>query len=198
MKAFGLVSKGLVATSLLAMLASCNTADTKNALGLGTQQTSAAPQPAVIQGDCPRIVLRDGTAYHDVYVGGAKAKPQPDGSMDQSKLMYQASIANTTRQCRMAGNQMVITVQVAGRIVLGQAGAKGTVKLPIRIAVTDGDKVLYSELVPYDTPLPVNEPAGQFLLTKDNVTIPAGAGTAMIYVGFDNGNDKADTKKKKK
>lgn len=195
MKAFGLVSQGLVAASLLAMMAGCSSTDTKNALGLGGEQTAAAPQPTVIQGDCPRIVLRDGTAYHDVYVGGTK--PQPDGTRDQAKLMYQASIANTTRQCRMAGDQLVITVQVAGRLVLGQAGAKGNVKLPIRVAVTDGDKVLYSELVPFDTPLPVNEPAAQFLFSKDNVTIPAGAGSSVIYVGFDNGADKDKSKKKK-
>lgn len=196
MTAFGLVSKGLVAASLLGMLAACSTADTKSALGLGATQTAAAPQPAVVQGNCPRIVLRDGTAYHDAYVGGTK--PAADGSMDQAKLMYQASIANTTRQCRLEGGQMVITVQVAGRIVLGQAGAKGNAKLPIRVAVTDGDKVLYSELVPFEAALPVNEPSSQFLFSKDNVTIPAGADTAMIYVGFDNGNDKAATKKKKK
>ncbi|SOC83210.1 hypothetical protein SAMN05421890_1658 [Ensifer adhaerens] len=197
MKAFGLVSKGLVATSLLAMLASCNTTDTKNALGLGGQQTAAASQPAVVQGNCPRIVLRDGTAYHDVYVGGTR--PAADGSMDQAKLMYQASIANTTRQCRLEGTQMVMTVQVAGRIVLGQAGAKGSAKLPIRVAVTEGDKVLYSELVPFDTPLPANsDPASQFLFTKDNIAIPAGADMATIYVGFDNGADKAQAKKKRK
>ncbi len=195
MTAFGLVSKGLVAASLLGMLAACSTADTKSALGLGATQT-AAPQPAVVQGNCPRIVLRDGTAYHDVYVGGTK--PAADGSMDQAKLMYQASIANTTRQCRLEGGQMVITVQVAGRIVLGQAGAKGNAKLPIRVAVTDGDKVLFSELVPFEAPLPTSEPASQFLFSKDNVTIPVGADTAMIYVGFDNGSDKAATKKKKK
>lgn len=195
MTAFGLVSKGLVAASLLGMLAACSTADTKSALGLGATQASA-PQPAVVQGNCPRIVLRDGTAYHDVYVGGTKAAA--DGSMDQAKLMYQASIANTTRQCRLEGGQMAITVQVAGRIVLGQAGAKGNAKLPIRVAVTDGDKVLFSELVPFEAPLPTSEPASQFLFTKDNVVIPVGADTAMIYVGFDNGSDKAATKKKKK
>jgi len=195
MTAFGLISKGLVAASLIGMLAGCSSTDTKGALGLGATQTAAAPQPAVVQGNCPRIVLRDGTAYHDAYVGGTKAAA--DGSMDQAKLMYQASIANTTRQCRLEGGQMVITVQVAGRIVLGQAGAKGNAKLPIRVAVTDGDKVLYSELVPFEAALPVNEPASQFLFSKDNVTIPAGADTAMIYVGFDNGTDK-DTKKKKK
>ncbi len=196
MTAFGLVSKGLVAASLLGMLAACSSTDTKSALGIGATQTAAAPQPAVVQGNCPRIVLRDGTAYHDVYVGGTK--PAANGSMDQAKLMYQASIANTTRQCRLEGGQMVITVQVAGRIVLGQAGAKGNAKLPIRVAVTDGDKVLYSELVPFEAALPVNEPSSQFLFSKDNVAIPAGADTAMIYVGFDNGSDKAATKKKKK
>jgi hypothetical protein len=194
MNAFGLVSKGLVAASLMGMLAACSSTDTKGALDLGGQTANTAPQPPVIQGDCPRIVLRDGTAYHDVYAPGAK--PLPDGSKDQSKLMYQASIANTTRQCRVSGADMFITVQVAGRIVLGQAGAKGNVKLPIRVAVTEGDKVLYSELVPFETPLPVNEPSNQFLFSKDDVKIPAGAGLSMVYVGFDNGPDK-DAKKKK-
>lgn len=192
MNAFGPVSKGLAVASLFSMLAACSSTDTKGLLDFGGQAKAPVPQPTVVQGDCPRIVLRDGTAYHDVYAAGAKTAP--DGSKDQSKLMYQASIADTTRQCRIDGQNMIVTVQVAGRLTLGQAGAKGNAKLPIRVAVTDGTKVLYSELTQFDTPLPVNEPASQFLFTKNDVVIPAGAGTSTVYVGFDNGP--ADKKKK--
>lgn len=194
MNAFGPVSKGLVAASLLGMLAACNSTDTKGLLGTVGSQQAAAPAPApVVQGDCPRIVLRDGTVYHDAYAPGAKT--MPDGTKDQDKLMYRASIADTTRQCRVDGANMRITVQAAGRIVLGAAGAKGTTKLPIRVAVTEGDKVLYSELTPFETQLPVNEPSSQFLFTKDDVTVPAGVSNATIYIGFDNGTP--DKKKKK-
>jgi hypothetical protein len=185
MNAFGLVSKGLATASLVGMLAACSSTGSKGGLDLGSLTKSPAAPPPVVQGDCPRIVLRDGTAYHDVYLPGAKALP--DGSKDQAKLMYQASIANTTRQCRVTDQGMVITVQVAGRIVIGQAGAKGNVKLPIRVAVSDGATALYSELTSFETPLPVNEPSNQFLFTKDDVRIPAGAGISTIYVGFDDG-----------
>lgn len=195
MNAFGLVAKGLVAASLMGMLASCSSTGSKGGLDLGgLTKTSAPAAPAVVQGDCPRIVLRDGTAYHDVYLPGAKALP--NGNKDQEKLMYQASIADTTRQCRLVDQNMVITVQVAGRLVLGQAGGKGNVKLPIRVAVSDGTNTLYSELTNFETPLPANEPSSQFLFTKDNVTIPAGVGLATIYVGFDESTP-AKTKKKR-
>lgn len=194
MNAFGPVSKGLVAVSLLGMLAACSSTDTKGLFGMGGSQQAAAPAPApVVQGDCPRIVLRDGTVYHDSYAPGAKT--MPDGTKDQDKLQYRASIADTTRQCRVDGPNMRITVQAAGRIVLGAAGAKGTAKLPIRVAVTEGDKVLYSELTQFDAQLPVSEPSSQFLFSKEDVTIPAGVSNATIYIGFDNG---APDKKKKK
>lgn len=185
MNAFGLVSKGLAAASLVGLLAACSSTGSKGGLDLGSLTKSPPAAPAVVQGNCPAIVLRDGTAYHDAYLPGAKTLP--DGSKDQSKLMYQASIADTTRQCRITDQGMMITVQVAGRLVLGQAGAKGNVKLPIRVAVTDGTNTLYSELTNFETALPVNEPSNQFLFTKSDIRVPAGDGISTIYVGFDNG-----------
>lgn len=186
MNVFALVSRSAAAVSLLAVLASCSSTDTKGALDVGAAKQDTGVQQAVIQGNCPKIYLRDGTAYHDAYAPGAKV--QPDGSKDPSKLLYQASIAETNRECRITDQGMVITVQAAGRMVLGPAGGKGTVKLPIRVAVTDEKSVLYSELTQFETPLPAGEPSNQFLFTKSDVTIPGGAGDfAKIYIGFDEG-----------
>ena len=204
MTVLGTVSKGLVVACLIGLLSSCNSTDTKGLLGIGGDKSAAAapaPTPsasqgAVVQGNCPIIVLRDGTEFHDGYAAGAKALP--DGTKDQSKLIYRASIASTTRQCVITADGMVITVQAAGRMVLGPAGGKGTVKLPVRVAVTDGDQVLYSELTQFETPLPSGEPATQFVFTKNDVKIPGGAGdTAKIFIGFDEGPDTSKKKSKK-
>lgn len=205
MTVLGTVSKGLVAACLIGLLSSCNSMDTKGLLGMGGDKSAAAapvaPAPsvaqgAVVQGNCPIIVLRDGTEFHDGYAAGAKALP--DGTKDQAKLIYRASIASTTRQCVITGDGMVITVQAAGRMVLGPAGGKGTVKLPVRVAVTDGDQVLYSELTQFETPLPAGEPSTQFVFTKNDIKIPGGAAdTAKIFIGFDEGPDTSKKKKKK-
>lgn len=191
MSAFGLVSRSFTAASILAVLSACSSTDTKGALDIGAPSPTseaAQTQAAVIQGACPQVFLRDGTAFHDVYARGAKA--MPDGSTDQAKLMYRAAISATTRQCRLSPNGLVITVQAAGRLIKGQAGAAstGTVKLPMRVVVTDDTTVLYSELTQFDATLPAGEPATQFVFTKSDVTIPVGAGgTSKIYIGFDNG-----------
>jgi hypothetical protein len=206
MTVLGTVSKGLVAACLIGLLSSCNSTDTKGLLGIGGDKAAAAnpaaaPAPlaaqgAVVQGNCPIIVLRDGTEFHDGYAAGAKALP--DGTKDQSKLIYRASIASTTRQCVISNDGMTITVQAAGRMVLGPAGGKGTVKLPVRVAVLDGDQVLYSELTQFETPLPTGAPASQFVFTKSDVKIPGGAAdTAKIFIGFDEGPDTSKKKKKK-
>lgn len=196
MSVFGLVSRSFTAVSILAVLSACSTTTPKDGADVATP--AAQTQAAVIQGNCPQIYLRDGTAFHDVYNGAAKMLP--DGSKDQANLLYRATMAETTRQCRQTPNGMVMTVQAAGRLIKGPAGAAktGTVKLPIRVVVTDDTTVFYSELTQFDTALPANEPSTQFLFTKTDVAIPAGAGAlAKVYVGFDNGPDTKNKKKKK-
>ena len=146
----------------------------------------ATPTPAVIQGSCPQVYLLDGTANYRTYAKGAKDDP--------TKIVYQASLADTTRQCVQNESQLVMTVVVQGRVVAGPAGGAGTVSLPIRVAATDGKNTLYSELTQY--PVDVQNGSAQFIFTKANVTLPGGAGDfAKIYVGFDEGP--AAGKKKK-
>ena len=97
-----------------ALIAGCTSADPRSVLGsAGTNQQPAA-EPAVIQGSCPAVSLREGTAYYTTYAKG--------GDGDPSKIIHQASISDTTRQCRVSGDQMIMTVVVSGRVVGGLSG----------------------------------------------------------------------------
>lgn len=80
-----------------------------------------------------------------------------------------------------------MTVVVQGRVVSGPAGGPGKVTMPIRVAATDEDKTLYSELTQHAVEIPATGSA-QFVFTKADVTLPAGAGSNVtVYVGFDEG-----------
>ncbi len=173
--------RNIGALGLLAILAACNSTDTKGLFDVGQEKQKG---PAVVQGTCPQIVLRDGTAFHRVYARGARK--MPDGSGDPSKLIYQASLANTTRECRVGPEGLIITVQAQGRIVAGPAGKPGNYQLPIRVAVADDDNVLYAQLTQFDAEIPQGALGNQFLFTKADVVVPAGAGQlTKIYIGFD-------------
>jgi hypothetical protein len=173
----GKVSSRVLGISLLLIAAGCNKTDTGGAIDAGG--SAVAPTPAVIQGACPQVFLLDGTAVHTSYAG-AKGDP--------SKLVYQATLADTTRQCVQNEAQLMVTVVVQGRVVSGPAGSAGTVNLPIRVAATDGENTLYSELTQFPVTVQPGAGAAQFIFTKANVALPGGAGSfAKVYVGFDEG-----------
>ncbi len=177
-------------TALLA-LAGCQSAGTTTAPaasgGLvapaGTApSTPAGDQAKVVSGVCPQVSLREGTAYLRKYVGKAKDEPE--------KLIVQASLAETTRQCTTSdGGTLSISVMAQGRLVAGPSGKAGSnYVLPIRVAVIDGDKTVYSELVKMNAQLPPGQPSGQFLFQKAGITVPTTiGGTAQIVLGFDEG-----------
>jgi hypothetical protein len=108
------------------------------------------------------------------------------GEEDPSKIVHQASIAETTRQCTLSGGEIVIEVAAAGRLLVGPAGSTGAVTMPIRVVAVRGDEVLYSELTSYQATL--DQTSDQFLFTDPNVRIPAaGAEGVQLFVGFDEG-----------
>lgn len=167
-----------------AAIAGCTSSDPRAVLNPGGTDQQAAIDPAtnsqVVQGSCPQIVLREGTAYYTRYAKG--------GDGDATKVLYQASISDTTRQCRISGDQMIVTVVASGRVVSGPAGKPGTVEVPVRVAAVDGETVLYSELQKQPVILLEGMPAEQFIFTNATVAFPASAaGTAKLFVGIDAG-----------
>ncbi len=174
--------------SLLIALAGCNKTEPTGNIGITSGQNTVVPTgpnsaTLMVQGACPEIVLLDGTASYRTYAKGAKDDP--------SQITYQASLANTTRQCVINESQLKITVMAQGRVMAGPAGGPGTVTLPIRVAATDKgtakDLTLYSELTQFPVEVPAGTTTNQFVFTKE-VILPGGAGgDAKIYLGFDEG-----------
>ncbi|MCF3640139.1 hypothetical protein LXM94_09175 [Rhizobium sp. TRM95111] len=180
-------SRRLLGISLLAVIAGCSQTDKATDVGVTPenttqQQASTGDQlPAVIQGACPQVYLRDGTAVHRAYAKGKK-------SGDPEGVTYQATLVDTTRQCIQTASEIKITVMAQGRLVEGPAGSSGTINLPIRVAVSDGTTTLFSELTQLPVTIPADSGTTQFVFTNANVTIPGGAGGfTKIYLGFDEG-----------
>ncbi|PTM98509.1 hypothetical protein [Mycoplana dimorpha] len=175
-------SRRITGILLFTLIAGCSQTDKSADLGASSgqgQQQAATQQSAVIQGACPQVYLREGTAIHRAYAKGAKDDP--------SKVLYQATLAATTRQCVQTENSLKVTVMAQGRIAAGPAGSAGTVTLPIRVAASDGENTLYSNLAKFSVTIPP-EGTAQYVFTDANVVIPGGAGSyAKIYVGFDEG-----------
>lgn len=171
----------LIGAALIAGCTGTNPGAILNPGGSDAQPAiDAVTNAAVVQGTCPQVELREGTAIYRSYVKG--------GDGDPAKVIHQGSIADTTRQCRINGDQMVATVVASGRLVAGPAGKSGQVEVPIRVAVLDGENLIYSELTKQPVVLPEGQPTTQFVFTNSTVTFPASAaGTAKILVGFDPG-----------
>jgi hypothetical protein len=152
-----------------------------------------AKQPVVVQGACPLVYLREGTAVYTQYAKAArKKKADPtDTGQDPNTLVMQATLDQTTRQCfQTPQGGLRITVVVHGRLVLGPSGKPGsTFTLPIRVAATDGDQTLYSELTQYPVTLPPGESTMQFVFTKENVLLNEGSpgGLTRLFAGIDEG-----------
>ncbi|MGT2467962.1 hypothetical protein [Mesorhizobium sp.] len=224
---------GLALTGFMLAAAGCQSSDNGILnLGFGKKSDPTAPPPpqdpkilaSQLRAYCPKVTLRDGTAYFNTYAKGAAAKPkkkkldsaaeaeaaaaaaaqtgpngQPvDPAHDPSKIIYQASISDMTRDCTHANGQLSMKIAVAGKVVPGPMFAPGTVTMPIRIAVQHGDEVLYSQLHQYQVQVTDPTAATQFVFTDANVVVPEpSAKDYQAYAGFDENTPAASANKTK-
>ena len=175
----------------LALVAGCSSSDMSGTFNFNKKKEEAAVDPnkqVVVQGQCPLVYLREGTSVYRQYAKGAKKNP--DGTSDPDKLVMQATLDQTTRQCFQSADGLRVTVVVHVRLILGPAGQPGgAYTLPIRVAATDGDETLYSELSQFQVTLAPGQSSGQFLFTKDNVMLKPGGPASMmrLFAGIDEG-----------
>ncbi len=136
-----------------------------------------------LQGYCPRVTLRDGTAYVNSYAKG--------GQDDPNKLQYQAAITDVTRSCTHEGGMLNITVAVAGKVVPGPAGAPASITMPIRIVAIQGESVAYTQLHKHPVSPGGNTAATQFVFNDPNLSLTeTGKKDIQIFAGFDEGPPK--------
>jgi hypothetical protein len=191
--------RGLAFVSLMA-LAACNTSSPANILGLGGDKNKdLAPPPsgAITESElrafCPIVELREGTAFFTKYEKGGA--PTETTEADKTKVVHQASLGEVTRACSYGGDTLTINVAAAGRLVPGPKAVAGSVTLPIRVAVTSGDAVLYSQLTQFPVAVDPASGAATFVFNDPNVSLPKPTDRSYrVLIGFDEGAPKAAKK----
>ena len=177
------VSRGVVAVSLIMVLSGCNAGSLGGGLGLSSSEPAAATpaaapaQQAFVQGFCPQISLRDGTAVYRSYARGKEG--------DAEQVVFQASLADSTRSCARTESTLTVNALIQGRLVSGPQGKAGTINLPVRVTVTDGGQEVFNELEQYPVSLAdVNTPT-QFVYTKA-INVPGNvSGMTRVFIGFE-------------
>ncbi|MFD1702788.1 hypothetical protein ACFSCV_07205 [Methylopila henanensis] len=154
---------------------------TKLIMGTPNPPPLSEPVDTQIKRDCPPVDVLDGAASFRAY-----ATP---GSADPFDIRYQASIADTARECSSLGVEAAIRVGVTGRVILGPKGSPGSFRLPLRIAVVDEKGVpVYSRMHPIDVTVPAGQTQADFPHIEDGVVVPIPANRFRgwkIMVGYD-------------
>lgn len=169
-------------------VAGCQSGDGATGLGLGLNSGPKPAEATVTESElrmaCPRVTLREGTSILRTYARG--------GDGDPAKLYYQTTISDVTRACRPASGSVQMNVAVAGRIIAGPLGAGGNVDLPIRIAIMNGDEVVYSQVYKHPVAVTAGQ-ATQFIFNDPNIVVPNEiVNQVQIFAGFDEGPKKAN------
>lgn len=179
--------RSLSAAGLMALLAlsSCTSSGSGGALGSATKSSKPSADETVdLRAFCPKIKIRAGTETMRVYPKGVKK----DDADAKKQLQFQATIQESVRECNYIANTLSMRVGIAGRVINGPTGGAGALELPIRIAVTRGDDVLYSRLHKISSNM---EPGGnlatfRFVDEAVNIDKPDKP-NVQIFVGFDEG-----------
>ncbi len=180
------------------LLAACNASTgnkTQDALELGgdLSQSEQESQAANLRAFCPRTILRGGTETLRLYADGVK-KGDP-GALNS--LRFQSTITEVVRECNYRTDMLNMRVGIAGRAINGPTGETGTFQTPVRIAVTRGDEVLYSQL--HQIPVTISESTSNasFRFVDSNVNFPIpDKPNVIVYVGYDEGPYDPPEKKK--
>ncbi|MHC5306657.1 hypothetical protein [Bartonella sp. LJL80] len=135
---------------------------------------------AQLRAYCPLVTLRDGTSFYNTYDRGGKDDP--------TKVIYQAAISDVTRSCDTSDTTLTMKVAAAGRVVPGPMFKAGTITMPIRVVIIQGDSVVYSKLHKYPVKISNGSEATQFIFVDDQISLPKPTSKNIrIYVGYDEG-----------
>ena len=138
---------------------------------------------------CPAVDIQGGTETLTVRVA---AKAGETGA-----VRHQANVTRTARECRLEGDTLHLKVGVAGRVVLGPAGAPGSFTVPVRVAVTRGmTQVVYSKLGRASVTVPAGADSALYAYVDEAVSFRLGEGDRptlyYVHVGLDEKGDKPE------
>lgn len=132
-----------------------------------------------LTGYCPNVRVREGTGIYRLF---------PKDSEGDASIRYQATIANAARECAYEGENLKMRVGIRGRIINGPGGETGSFTMPIRVAVVEGGRTVYSKLHKPKGAIAEGTSNALFDYVDEEVVIPAPKKTNVrVYVGFDEG-----------
>ena len=177
-KALRGAQRGAVIAAALGLMSACTSTNLDSDLAKPSEDLAKPAYAEQAVGTeapfCPNITLREGTAILQRKAG--------------EKLDYQASIAQATRDCRIVNGQLHIVVGVIGRVMPGLAATSRTIELPIRVAVTSGEAVVYSKLGKAAAQVTKGGTAQSFKYVDNGISIPMPSSRNVhIFAGFDEG-----------
>src|SRR2546423_6557300 len=134
--------------------------------------------------DCPGVNVRQGASTLSITQPGAEAGPMT--------TRYQASIAQTARECAPLGSVMTMKVGVEGRVLLGPAGGPGQIDVPLRMAVVQegpNPKTIVSKFYRLAVALPPGQNKLALFAVEQDLTFPtpraADFDAYLVSIGFD-------------
>ena len=126
--------------------------------------------------------MRAGTETINIYPDDLPSD-DPDRS---SKLRFRGTITEVVRECNYGGPNLYMKVGVAGRVLSGPSGETGSFTMPIRVAVTKGDELLYSKLHEVPVEIPPGRTNTNFTYVDSQIVMEKPEGrNILVYVGYD-------------
>ncbi|WP_226578397.1 hypothetical protein [Acuticoccus sediminis] len=140
-------------------------------MGAGPDKPPPAPVEDKPDVSCPQVyVLPDKEVIRREAAGGGAGA-----------LQWQATIGKTARECKPGGQGVVVRVGISGRLVQGAKGGSGTLRLPVRVAVREGDQTTYDKT--HTITVQLDAPSKDWAFVDENVTVSTPR-RAQIFVGF--------------
>ena len=188
----GLGGKLVLALGCIGFLAGCSTGasgpgNTLSNLILFNSTTAppvTPPSKQVVHLTCPQIEVQDGTSAVRVYSGADQSN---------TNLRYQYSLGQTARECQQADGRLTIKVGVAGRVLVGPAGAPSSFTIPVRVVIRRESDLqpAVSQLYHTTATIQPGESGTDFTLVSDPLSVPYlhedSDDDYTILVGFDQG-----------
>ena len=105
----------LAAITCTALVAGCNSSNGLDALQVGQSGESGETRQARVDEQTGARIVQGIVRELPCATDRLHPRIRAGGENDPEKIVYQAAIADTTRQCSVTGDQMTINVVVAGR-----------------------------------------------------------------------------------
>jgi hypothetical protein len=150
-----------------------------------SMKTAPNTNQASIDFNCPGVDYRQGAATYNI----TDSKSAENAALN---VKYLASFMKTARECDVHGDNVTIKVGVQGRVVVGPAGAPGTLTIPLRYAlVKEGlePMVVWTKFFPVTVTIPSTNLNVPFTHIEEDMTVPippaAELAAYVVYIGFD-------------